>query len=80
MTREITIFDKPENVQKVLRAFFASLVVLLILDIFVPRHAHFPWEESLDFYAVYGFVSCVVLVFVAKALRMVVMREEDYYD
>ncbi|NOZ76197.1 MAG: hypothetical protein GXO65_00650 [Euryarchaeota archaeon] len=80
MARELTIFDDPENVNKVLKAFFATLVVLLILDIFVTRHAHFPWEEALDFYPVYGFVSCVLLVFIARGLRALVMREEDYYD
>lgn len=80
MAKELTIFDNPDNVQKVLKAFFASLVVLLILDLLVERHSHFPWEGALDFYPVYGFVSCVLLVFIARAMRLVIMREEDYYE
>ncbi len=41
----------------------------------------FPWEEWPQFYAIFGFVACVVLVLIAKyILRPLVMREEDYYD
>jgi hypothetical protein len=32
------------------------------------------------FFAVYGFISCVSLIFIAKALRLLVKRKEDYYD
>jgi hypothetical protein len=32
------------------------------------------------FYAIYGFVACVILVLVAKEMRKLVMRDEDYYD
>lgn len=75
------MFDKPENVQRVLRIFFSCLVVLLIGDFFVHQHAFFGWEEWPEFYAVYGFVACVVLVLISKyVLRPLVMRDEDYYD
>ena len=37
--------------------------------------------KSFGFYAVYGFVACVVLVLVAKyILRPMVIRKEDYYE
>ena len=75
------IFDNPRNVQRLLRIFFSSLVVLLILDFFVHKHSYFPWEEAPVFYAVFGFVACVGLVLLAKyVLRPLVMRKEDYYD
>ena len=75
------MFDKPENVQRVLRIFFSCLVVLLIGDFFVHQHAFFGWEAWPEFYAVYGFVACVVLVLISKyVLRPLVMRDEDYYD
>jgi hypothetical protein len=78
--KEIKIFDKPENVQRFLRFFYASLVVLLIVDFFIHKHADFPWEEATDFYAVYGFVSCVALIFIAKVLRLLIKRDENYYE
>ncbi len=75
------LFDKPKNVKILLWSFYASLVVLLFLDLFVSKHPYFRWEEWPEFYAVYGFVACVVLVIVAKyVLRPLVKRREDYYD
>lgn len=75
------MFDNPRNVTRVLLIFFASLVVLLIPDFFYHKHSYFPWDEWPEFYPVFGFVACVVLVLVAKyVLRPLVMRKEDYYD
>jgi drug/metabolite transporter (DMT)-like permease len=75
------LFDRPGNVTRLLACFFSSLVILLIIDLFVHKHPHFPWEGWLEFYAVYGFVACVALVITAKyILRPLVKRREDYYD
>jgi len=74
------VFDKPENVRLLLRVFYGICGVLFILDFILPRHIYHPWEELWGFYAVFGFVACVVLVLVAKEMRKVVMRKEDYYD
>jgi len=38
------------------------------------------WEALPGFYALFGFVACVVLVLIAKEMRKVLMRDEDYYD
>ena len=80
MKKELKIFDKPENVKRLLYIFYASLVVLLVADFFVHKHADFPWEAAPEFFAVYGFVSCVALIFIAKILRKIVKRKENYYD
>ena len=75
------IFDKPQNVKRLLIIFFSCLAALLVGDFFVHKHAYFAWEEWPEFYAVFGFVACVVLVLVAKyVLRPLVMRDEEYYD
>jgi hypothetical protein len=75
------LFDNPRNVNRLLGIFFSSLIVLLIMEVFVHKHAHFPCEDWAEFYCVSGFVACVVLVIVAKyVLRPLVMRREDYYD
>lgn len=80
MKKPLTIFDKPANVKRFLIFFFASLVGLLIIDFFVPKHGHFPWEGATDFFAAYGFFACVMLVFIAKGMRLFLKRDEDYYD
>jgi uncharacterized membrane protein len=81
MDEELAMFDKPQNVKRLLRGFYASVVILLLVDFVYHKHALFPWEACFGFYAVYGFVACVILVIVAKyVLRPLVMRAESYYD
>ena len=78
--REITLLDSPKNRARVRKYFYVSLLILLVIDFFTPKHGHFPWEAAFAFYAVYGFIGCVSLIFIAKALRWLVKRREDYYD
>ncbi len=80
MKRELKLFDQPKNVRRLLWGFYASLVVLLIADFFIHKHGEFPWENAPGFFAAYGFVSCVLLIFIAKGLRRLIKRDEDYYD
>ena len=78
---KVHLFDKPENVKRLFRIYYPVLVVLLIVEFFIHKHTVFDWEKWPAFYAVFGFVACVVLVIVAKyILRPLVMRKEDYYD
>jgi len=80
MKRELKIFDKPDNVKRLLRVFYASLVVLVLLDFVIHKHAEFPWEGRFGFFPTYGFVSCAALIFIARGLRRLIRRDEDYYD
>ena len=73
-------FDKPENVRLILRIFYVLCAVLLAADFVVHRHVYHSWENLPGFYAIYGFVACVILVLIATEMRKVVMRDEDYYD
>ena len=79
MKKKLTLFDKPRNVKRFLCFFYVSLGLLLVADFFIPRHASFPWESAPDFFAVYGFISCVLLIYIAKILRFFIRRKEDYY-
>ena len=75
------MFDKPENVKRLLVIFFSSIAILFVVDFFVHKHAHFPFETWPVFYAVFGFVACVLLVLISRfVLRPLVKREEDYYE
>ena len=74
------LFDKPSNVTLLLRTLYVICALLLILDFFLHRHVAHAWEELPGFYAIFGFAACVTLVLVARQLRKILMREEDYYD
>ena len=75
-------FDKPQNIKLILRVFYVLCALLVIIDFFVARHPHdpHPWEMIPAFYAIYGFVACVILVLVATQMRKLLMRDENYYD
>ena len=55
-------------------------ILLVLLDFILHRHVMHEWEQLAGFYAIFGFVACVMLVLGAKQLRNIVMRKEDYYD
>jgi len=76
---ELTFLDAKENRLRVRRFFYIALILLLLADFFIQKHGHFLWESAPCFYAVYGFIACVSLIFLAKLLRLIVKRKEDYY-
>lgn len=79
MAEKEYLFDKPRNVQRLLRGFYAICAVLLVLDLVIHRHVYHSWENLFGFYPLYGFIGCVVLVLIAKWMRTFLMRPEDYY-
>ena len=80
MKKELTIFDNPKNIKRFLIIFYISLVVLLISEFFIHPHPAFAFEHIKGFSAVYGFFSCVLLIFLAKILRLIVMTKDNYYN
>jgi len=74
------LFDNPKNVSRLLLGFYIICGLLFVLDFIVHRHTVHPWEGFPGFFAIYGFVACVVLVLIATEMRKLIMRKEDYYD
>lgn len=72
-------WDKKGNAEWLFRILYAISAILVVVDLFVHRHAEHPWEHVKAFYPLYGFVGIVILVLAAKGLRRLVMRPEDYY-
>ncbi len=72
--------DKPGNVKMLINVFYVICAVLVVLGFVLHQEHHHPWEDLPAFYPLYGFVGIVVLVIIAKLLRRVAMRPEDYYD
>ena len=78
--------EDPVRFARLRRAFYASLAVVLVAEIVLPRvlgagHAHFGFERIPGWGSIYGFASCVAIVVVSKALgKAWLMRREDYYD
>lgn len=78
--KALTIFDSPRNRRRVRWTLFGVCLLLLLLDFFIPKHGEFYWEKAPNFFAGYGFISCVSLIFIARLLRKILKRDEGYYD
>ncbi|MEK1890230.1 MAG: hypothetical protein AAAB35_22250 [Phyllobacterium sp.] len=81
--RVVNFFGDEEYTIQRRRLFYLLLFLVVAADFFVPReHAEYPWHRLPGWSAVYGFVSCVLLIFVSKFLghQGGLMRREDYYD
>jgi|TARA_B100000809_G_C15106718_1_gene519038 hypothetical protein len=78
------VWDNPKNVKLLFNVFYALCVILVVLGLIprqeVPGHEGHPLEGFFAFYPLYGFVGIVLLVLIAKLMRRVLMRPEDYYD
>ncbi len=71
--------DKAGNVKKVLWALYAVSGLLIAIDLIYRKHAELGFDYAFVFYGIYGFVSCVLLVLIAKEMRKFLSRSEDYY-
>ena len=72
--------DRSENVTRLYRGLWVAGTGLLALDLFLHKHEEFDIAAWFGFYAVYGFLACVALVLIAKKLRGMLKRSEDYYE
>lgn len=83
-----TFFDKPSNVNTMMRIFYVLSFLLVLVDFFIHRHELYlkdgniikMLEQFPTFYAVYGFVGCSLLVFGAQLMRLFLMKKENFYD
>lgn len=77
--------DRPESVRTFFRVFYAACALLFLAELLLlgaeNAHPH-PLEERMRFfvYPVYGFVSFWFLVLVARPMRSLLIRSEDYYE
>jgi len=71
---------RPGTIRKLWIAFIAVLAVLVLLDLLVEHHPHFELEAIFGFGAWFGFLSCVALIAIAKALGVLLKRSDTYYE
>ena len=71
---------KKSVISFIVYTLYALCISLLLVDVFYSKHGHFKFEEWFGFFAFYGFISCLVIVFSAIWFRKLVKRDEDYYD
>ncbi len=72
--------DEPSNVDRLVHVLYGLSALLFVADILAHKYSSFAIEHLFGFYAIYGFVGSVALVLIARTLRDLLMRPEDYYD
>ena len=74
--------DKPQVVKRLFLFFYALCGVMVVAELILGRETgHGPSYEGLfGFYGLYGFLSFWFLVLLAKPMRKLLIRSEDYYD
>jgi len=82
MQKEFDWFDKPNNLRKLRIWSYIILAASVLAEFLVPGHeAHHPWDKIPGFYALFGFVTCVLMIFLSKILgQFWLKKSEDYYD
>ena len=79
----VNFIGDPQNAAKNKRLLYIILVVVVIADFLVNRHhAEYIWDKIPGWGAVYGFISCVLIIVVSKFFghQGGLMKREDYYD
>lgn len=69
-----------KNVDLLFGMLVGICVVLTVSEFLYEHHPHFAVEEIPEFFEIFGFIAFTFIVFAGKALRRLIMREEDYYD
>ena len=59
--------------------FSVALIATLVADLFTHPHDTFVIEAVPFFYAIFGFVSCALIVIISKIAGLVLKRPEGYY-
>lgn len=80
MDGDKTGLENPAVIRFILRIFYVLCASLFVADFFIDRKVYHSLESFPAFYPAYGFVGCVLLVLIARGMRSLLMRAEDYYD
>lgn len=70
---------RPKTIRLIWQVSIAVLTALVLLQLLIKVKGYFGVDGWLGFGAAYGFLSCVAMVLVAKALGFVLKRDENYY-
>lgn len=71
---------RPQTIRRLWFIFAAVLAATVVAGLFVSLPGHFKWDGEFWFFAAYGFATCAVMVFGAKALGFILKRPDNYYD
>ena len=79
LARHFLWVDTSSGLNRLIIGLIVVCVFLFAMDFVWHRHTKVPGEEFYGFHAIAGFVSFTVIVLGARALRLLIRRDESYY-
>jgi uncharacterized membrane protein len=70
---------RPATIRKLWYVFSVVLAVVVVAQAVIPVKGYFGVDGWFGFGAVYGFVSCLLMVLVAKVLGVILKRPQGYF-
>ncbi len=77
--RALSWVDRPGNPLRIVRALAVACALVLAAGFTYEKHAPLAAENLPWFYAAYGFAGFTGLILLAKLLRKLIRRPEDFY-
>jgi hypothetical protein len=71
---------RPSTIRKLWIGSSVVLTLVVLAQTVIYIKGYFGFDAWFGFGAVYGFVSCLIMVLVAKLLGILLKRPENYYD
>jgi hypothetical protein len=68
------------TIRKLWLAFIVVVAVTVVAELFLAHESHFGVDGTFAFHAWFGFVSCIVMIAVAKLLGILLRRPDTYYE
>jgi sterol desaturase/sphingolipid hydroxylase (fatty acid hydroxylase superfamily) len=70
---------RPASIRLMWRVFWAILALTVLAQLLIKVKGYFGVDGWIGFGAVFGFLSCLAMVLVAKFLGIFLKRRDDYY-
>lgn len=70
---------RPTTIRKLWYGFSVVLAMVVVAQAVIPVKGYFGVDGWFGFGAVYGFVSCLLMVLVAKVLGVILKRPQGYF-
>lgn len=71
---------RPATIRRLAWGSGVVLALTVLAQVVIDVKGYFEIDDWFGFGALYGFLSCLVMVLVAKGLGVVLKRRENYYD
>lgn len=72
--------DDSKNVDKIFWTLIGICAVLIVVEPFYHKHPYLGFDGMFGFYAFFGFLAALILVFLGRFISLLLARKDDFYD